>query len=359
MKFVDRKAIKNNFYTTEYFLKTREILKKNRVKNISTMQWKTNNRIPYIACGCYEILEILKSSIPKNKLKNMIIKYAPDGTIIDDDECVFSITGNYIDFCHIENLIDGILARRCSVATNCASILSLVDSNKIVFMSDRSDDYRLQPYDGYAAYQVGIRNFSNFSHVSLIENKDDVFIFSSMPHALIQQFNGDIVKTFHAYKKHPKFDGIILIDFNNDVIGELEELVPYFDEIKGVRLDTSIDMIDLSLQVANIDLPGVNHVLVKMVREFLDANNGKHIKIIVSSNNNYDTIKELVKHKAKIDYFGIGSYLTHLSLHFTADLVTLNNKNFSKFGREKLSERKLIKWNDFDNDFNEKISNEL
>ncbi len=342
-KFLNHKLIKNNFYSTYYFLKTKEVIDNDKNYHISTLQWKTNNDIEYMVAGIKEILSILRISLPKKTLRQLIIKYPKEGTIIKKGQCAFSITGQYSKFCHLENIIDGILARRSSVATNCWKILSLVKPEKIVFMSDRSDDYRMHPYDGYSAYIAGIRQFSNHSHIALIKDKN-LQVFGSMPHALIHQYNGDIVKTFLAYKKIKEYDGVILIDFNNDVINELKKLTPYFDQIKGVRLDTSINMIDKSLQNRTTKLYGVNDKLVRLVRNYLDKNNGKHIKIVVSSNNNYDTISNFSKLKTPIDFYGIGTYLTSLSLHFTADLVDIDNKNFAKVGRKKLDDKHLITW---------------
>ncbi len=341
IKLIDKKLIKRKFYVTHYFLKTKQLLKANNVHHISLMQFKTNAEKEYMMAGVNEILEIIKNTLPKRFLGNLIIKYAPDGTIIKPGQCAFSIEGDYTLFCELENIIDSILARRCSVATNCWRILQIISTEQLIFMSDRSDDYRLQPYDGYAAYVAGVRNFSNQSHVAFI-NDPNVHIFGSMPHAFIHQFHGDITEVFKNYQNNEDNDGVILVDFENDILKTLKELKPFFSEIKGVRLDTSINMIDKSLQKEKEKCYGVNSKLVKLTRQFLDNNGGSHIKIIVSSNNNLKTVTQFAKDAAPIDFYGIGTYLTHLSLHFTADLVELDKQPFAKTGRKKLDDSHLI-----------------
>lgn len=341
MQQINKKLIKNKFYSTYYFIKTKKVLKTNHINDIALMQWKTNKRQEYLVAGMDEILLTIKTFIGKRNLKKLTIKYAPEGSIVKPTQCVLSIKGEYSLFCELENIIDSILARRCSVATNCYQILQFIKPEQLIFMSDRSDDYRLHPYDGYAAYVAGVRKFSNYSHIEFIKNKEDVFVFGSMPHALIQQFDGNIIKTFEGYKKVCN-DGSVLVDFNNDIISTLKELKPKFQEINNIRLDTSINMIDKSLSKYNPKQYGVTTKLVKLVRKFLDNNYGSHIKIIVTSNNNLDKIKTFVKEKAPIDFYGIGTYLISLSLHFTADLVEKNSLLLAKVGRTKLNEDNLI-----------------
>ena len=48
-----------------------------------------------------------------------------DGDIISDGEPVLKIKGRYEDFGYLESLIDGILARRSSVATNVKEVLKV------------------------------------------------------------------------------------------------------------------------------------------------------------------------------------------------------------------------------------------
>lgn len=343
MQLFNKKLIKQSFYSTSYFTKTKNILLHDNNLQTATMQFKTFYDEPFMLCGIKEILSILKNTLSHREFKQLTIYYYEDGTIVQPNSCVLSITGPYVIFCEYENIFDSILARRSSVSTNCWNVLKLIDSNQLLFMSDRSDDYQLQPFDGYAAYVAGVRKFSNKSHISLLPLNNDAIVIGTMPHALIQQYNGDIVKTILAYHNFEKQNITVLVDYENDIIHTLEQLIPHFNIINAIRIDTSSSLIDKSLSnyKNKNEVNGVNPTLVKLVRKFLDKNHGEHIKIIISSGLNQSTIKHFLSTHAPVDSFGIGSELTKLRLHFTADLVKLNNDLCSKFGRKYISEKNM------------------
>ncbi len=338
-KFVDKKLIKSDFYTTSYFIKTTNIISKELPCQNTTIQFKCFHPEPYMVCGVNESLEIIKAKLSKKQLQQLTIHYLPDGTIIKPGQCVLSINGPYQYICNLENIIDGVLARRSSVATNCWNFLKYLKPEQLMFMGDRSDDYHILPYDGYAAYVGGIRLFSNKAHIEFIEDKSNVHVVGTIPHALIQQFNGDIVKTYEAYTKYYPNEVTMLVDYDNDTINTLQQLKPYFKHIDAIRIDTSKNMIDKSIQKIKHtkDDYGSSHKLISLTRNWLDKNNGKHIKIICSSSNSLHKIQDFKKLKTPVDYYGIGSALTKLNLHFTADLVELNHTKQSKEGRSYIS----------------------
>ncbi|MGL4948335.1 MAG: nicotinate phosphoribosyltransferase [Mycoplasma sp.] len=342
MKILNKELLKSKIYTTSYFTKTKEILKYNNINNVVTMQFKSFCEDEYMVCGINEIIEVLKVYIDEEDIKKLDIKYFPDGTIMKPGKCVLSITGEYQIFCEVENIIDSILARRSSVATNCWKILKEINYDQLLFMADRSDDYQLHPFDGYSAYVAGVRFFSNQSHIELI-NDDSVKVVGTMPHSLIHQFDGDIVRTFKAYKELYPNNVTILIDFNNDIIFELKKLIPYFSEIQAVRIDTSSSVTDKSLD-GILGNNGVSHKLVCLCRDFLNSNAGNHIKIVASSGIGLEKVLKFKELNAPVDKYGIGSSLIKVNLHFTADLVKTNNKEFAKFGRKFIGEDGMIKY---------------
>ncbi len=341
VKLIDKKLIRTEFYTTEYFKKTYKILK-SKEQQKSTFQFKSFSTEPYMVCGIYESIELIKTYLSKKDFESLEIKYFNDGTIIKPNQCVLSITGDYRLICKLENIIDSILARRSSVATNCYQFLKYLSPEKLIFMSDRSDDYHLHPYDGYAAYIAGVRSFSNESHVYFISNKNDVNVIGTMPHALIQQYHGDIVKVYHSFKqKFPNDKIVMLVDYDNDVIGTLEKLKPYLNDIWGLRIDTSQKIIDKSIKNKSKKNYGASALLFKNIKQWLIKNNIKHIKLICSSGNDLDKIKEFTKNNIPVDIYGIGTSLNKLSLHFTADLVKIDNQLEAKFGRSYISTKNM------------------
>jgi len=339
MKLLKKKLIKNNFYTTYYLLKSREILLAKKIDNIVCFQFKTFDQREIKIAGMNEIIEVIKASMNKKNFNSLIIKYLENGTITKGNKCILSLTGRYSLLINLENVIDGILARRCSVASNIYWLSEIINLDRVIYMADRTDDYKLMPYDAKSAFEAGITKFCNSCHLSLINKIDrqKLEVFGSFPHSFIQQFDGDIEKATACYLDSNLSDGSILVDYDNDIIGTLKKIKKYFPKINSIRIDTSPQIVDVSLAIKKCNF-GVNINLLNLVRSYLDKNFGSHIKIINSSNNNLETILALEKLNAPIDFYGIGSSLIKLSLHFTCDAVLLNNKLSSKVGRKFLDE---------------------
>lgn len=335
VRLVNKRLLRKNFYSTHYFLKTKNILEKNEIELPSVIQFKSFCKKSYMVAGVWESIKIIKAYLPRWEFNKIKIYYLDDGSIVNRNQCVLSIEGPYYLICCLENIIDGVLARRSSVANNCFNFLHYLNSNQLIFMSDRSDDYQLMPFDGYAAYIAGVRNFSNNAHIHFVRKKKDVFVVGTMPHALIQQFNGDINKTFNAYDELYPNNGVVLVDYENDIIKTLSKLKKDFNKIIAIRIDTANNMLDSSLKKhhANKKYYGASIYLFKLVRKWLDENDGKHIKIICSSGNNLQKIRKFIKADAPVDIYGIGTALIDVNIHFTADLVKLNGKNQAKKGR--------------------------
>lgn len=343
---IPEKEIKNKFYSTYYFTKTNQLLKKYNSNHISTLQFICFNNEPYMLCGIDEVIQIIKVFLKPKDFNSLTIMSRKDGDIINKNEPVLLITGKYYLICELENIIDGVLARRSSVATNCWKILKQIKTNQLIYMADRSDDYIMHPYDGYAAYVAGVRNFSNYSHVAFINDKN-VKVYGSMPHALIHQYKNDINALLNDYiKMFPSVS--LLVDFSNDIIKTLSSIdQKYIKYINSIRIDTSKNIIDQSLNNKNKQnkkLQGVNHELIILVRDWMDQNGFKKVKITSTSDNNVEKIIDFKNKKTPIDFYGIGTALIQVNLHFTADLVTLDNIMYAKVGRKLLFNSKLKKY---------------
>ena len=342
-KFNFDPRIKEGYYSAVYFKKTTRIIEEFAPKNqICTMQFTFFGTEPVKVCGIEESVQLLKTMLGPKDFKKIKIFGVNDGDVVKPRTSVLLIQGPYSLFGIYENLIDGILARRSSVCNNCYKLLQLVDSKKILFMADRTDDYLIQKYDGYAAYIGGIRSFVTQASIEYIKNFKDVTASGTIPHALIQQFNGNLANALKAYAKVFKKDKIVaLIDYHNDIENEIISLAKAgIKKIDFIRIDTSKNLVDFSLQrrfknwKQNKELYGVNPYLVKIARETLDKCGYKDTKIIVSSGLDVDSIKNFIKVKSPIDLYGIGSSLITRNVHFSADLVMINDKLETKYGRK-------------------------
>lgn len=337
----EMKKILRGDYTALYLSKTKKILDFNKVKNLTIMRFTHFHKTPVYVCGIEHCVQFLK------KVPGIFKVYGvKDGDKVASGKPFLVIEGDYSKIAEYESVIDGILARESSICNHVKQALKYIKPNQLIFMADRADLYLAQPYDGYAAWVGGMKIFTTKAHVELIED-NKVKVVGTMPHALIQQYNGNLNKALWAYHKtFPKEKLSALIDYHNNVVKEIkkidDKLKPLIDSI---RIDTSIRMCDKSL-ANKPENYGVCKQLVFNARKALNANGMKHVKIIVSSGFSINKIKDFVKSKVPVDRFGVGGSLVKVDINVTGDLVYLNNKPEAKTGREvKIDHKDLNKLN--------------
>jgi nicotinate phosphoribosyltransferase len=333
------RRIEKGYYTANYFLKTRSIIENfipDQVVTMQFFQWQDN----LVLCGIDEVIALIHTfaKFPET----LIIEALDDGDIIQGKEPVLRITGKYEYFGYLESVIDGILSRRCSVATNSKDAIDAANGKAVFAMADRQDDYHSQVGDGYASYVAGIEKISTDAQGTWWGGKG----MGTMPHALIQMCEGDIVKAATLYhQQFPNEKITALVDYHNDVITESLKVANQFKEKLGaVRVDTSSSLIDKYFEgkdLSSFDAKGVNPPLIIALRKALDENGFHHVKIIVSSGFNPEKIKHFEAMKAPVDLYGVGLYLVTLRTNFSGDLVMLNGKKQAKFGRSLIESTRL------------------
>ena len=151
------KKLGEGFYAANYFLKTRKVVEKYCPNHQVTMQF-FQRRSEAMLCGVDEAIALIHTFA--HNPQDLLIEALNDGDIIKANEPVLKITGKYEDFGFLESMIDGILARRTSVATNVYETLKVANNVPIFSMADRQDDYLTQVGDGYATYVAGINKVS-------------------------------------------------------------------------------------------------------------------------------------------------------------------------------------------------------
>ncbi len=333
-KFDER--VRDGWFSAVYFLKTREIVKEFRPDNIVTMQFFQKEHA--VLCGTDEVIALLHTFADEpEKLEIYSLK---DGDKISPFETVLTITGPYQNFGYLEGIIDGILARRTSVATNVYNVVKAAAlsgvQKPVIFMGDRDDHFMMQAGDGYAAF-IGGSTAQATHAMNEWWGKQGM---GTMPHALIQLFDGDVVAAAKAYHaKYPDDDLIVLVDYNNDCITDALKVAREFgDKLKAVRVDTSRTMIDQYFirhpeVLGTFDPRGVNPPLIFALREALDREGFEHVKIVVSGGFNEQRIIEFEKQGVPVDMYGVGSSLLKVHIGFTGDNVLLNGKHQAKAGR--------------------------
>ena len=338
------KKLGEGFYSANYFLKSKKIVEENIPNHIVTMQWfqRTDNSM---LCGIDEAIAVIHTfAIHPEELEILALN---DGDIINNMEPVLKVTGKYENFGFLESVIDGILARRTSVATNVKRVLDVAGTTPVFSMADRQDDYLTQAGDGYATYIAGISRISTDAQGLWWGGKG----MGTMPHALIQICGGDLCKASDIYLKSYPNDLIsALVDYNNNVIVDAVKLGKHLGrKLKAVRVDTSKSLIDHYFDdkdTTGFDPHGVCKELIFALRKALDDNGLDFVNIVVSSGFNKEKIEEWVKLKVPVNLYGVGtSFVNNMTCGFTGDLVVLDGKDEAKEGRKNYPSSKLKKVN--------------
>jgi len=353
-KFLFSQAVKNGDYLADYFKKTTAIIAKYKPEQKITMQFFQRENDAVLA-GIDQVISLIE--LGAKNYQNLKIEYLDDGSIIQPLEPVLKITGPYQDFGYLEGMIDGILARNTSIATNSRNVIALVGPERALNMNDRADIYYNQEIDGYASYIGGFRNFVSQAALKYLDDKSVPIPTGTMPHALIQSFNGDLLAATKAfYEMYPENKLVALVDYHNDCVNDALLVANYFKEkLYAVRLDTSSSLTDKTLEQNRTNYPqdatlnGVSKYLVQAVRNALDEAGYQHVKIIVSSGFGVKKIAEFEAEKVPVDIYGIGEALAKVNINFTGDAVEIDGQKQAKFGREVIENTKLkeLNWNEF------------
>ncbi|WLP85972.1 nicotinate phosphoribosyltransferase [Mycoplasma seminis] len=324
-------------YIASYFHKTKEILANKLPNNKIVMQF-FQRKDDAILCGINEVLALLEEKTDTSKY---IIRYLPEDSHINALDIVLELEGQYQEFGIWEGLIDGILTRNTSIATNAYHCVKEAKDKKVIFMGDRADHYINQEIDGYAARVGGIEIVSTLAQKD--PSKQDESVFGSMPHVLIQGFNGDVVAATKAYHElFPNNKLIALIDYHNDVINDALKIWNALgNKVWGVRIDTSKNMVD---HMFDGETPqyGVNPEQIFRLRKALDEAGANKYKIVVSSGFNADKIKLFEELHVPVDYYGVGQSIFKLNNSFSADATILNGDPQAKEGRAYRNNPNLI-----------------
>lgn len=327
-------------YIANYFHDIEKILLKEHPNNVITLQF-FQRRDNSILAGIEEVLELLKEYTDTSKYQ---IKYLKDGSKIQNREVVLELTGNYQYFGKYEGIIDGILSRYSSLATNANDCVIAANGKEVIFMGDRADHYLMQERDGKAVTIGGITSMSTEAQ-NIIQNDDT---FGSVPHIFIQNFDGDTGKAMKAYlDMYPNVKIISLVDYHNNVIEQsLESFKALGKNLYGVRIDTSKNMKDhmFDNEEDKSEYYGVNVEQIKRLRKALDNAGANHVKIAVSSGFNPSKIAQFETEKAPVDAYGVGQAMFKMVCGFSADATILNGKNQAKEGRGYNHNPKLIEF---------------
>lgn len=299
-----------------------------------------------------------------DKFDEIEVKALYDGEEARDMEPIMTIEGDPSYFGYLETVLLGVIARGSSTATAVKKVVKVAHNKPILFFSARFDHYWVQATDGYAAFKAGANVVSTDANADYWGAK----AMGTVPHALIAAYNGSTSLATIKFDQHidPKVNRIILVDWENDVIGTTKRMIKDFYEyvtgekyrkgvrlnevigsgakkIWGVRFDTSGSLRDVSVTPIGESSLGVCPELVWRARKEFDTMGLNNLKIIVSGGFNAEKISLFEKLNVPVDSYGVGSSLLKEKVDITADIVEVNGEPCAKVGRAKKDFSKLEK----------------
>ena len=322
--------IRAGYYSDAYFNFTRELLLESGHRPPVTVQ--VFQKQHSVLGGIDEAIAVLK--LCSDDWSALDVHALHEGDEIEPWEPVLQIDGDYALFAHLETVYLGVLSRRTRIMRNVRAVVDAAAGKPILFFPARHDHWLVQTGDGWAAHVAGAIGVSTDAQASWWGGRG----VGTVPHGLIAAFGGDTVGAAKAWADRfaDKMNVTVLVDFENDSVRTALEVADALgDRLWGVRLDTSELMVDRSLwpDTGDFKPTGVNVVLVRRVREALDAAGHEHVHIVVSGGFDAEKIRAFEEAGAPVDAYGVGSSLVQGANDFTADVVRVEGRDCAKAGR--------------------------
>ena len=318
-----------------------------------------------LAVGLYESIRIVQTQhCTDYATTDLEIESLLEGEETSPWETVMTITGPYRAFAHLETPILGVLARRSLIATNVRRTIEAAAGKPVIFMAPRHDDWRVQTPDGYAAQVGGARSVSSDAGGMWWGGQG----VGTMPHALIAAFDGDVVEATLAFTRYvrdeePDVAIISLVDYHNDVVRDslavARAMQAEFGDgvLSAVRGATSEKLTARALSAepgsgGRETRTGVNPVLMRKLRDALDAAGFGYVGIVVSGGLNPMKIRKFEEEGVPVVSYGVGSSLLGhnrgehgllSSFDYTADIVEVDGRPESKVGRKLRPNPRLVR----------------
>jgi nicotinate phosphoribosyltransferase len=335
------KRIRDGYYSDAYFNFSRDVLLAEGHRPHVTMQ--VFQKQHSVLGGIDEAIAILKECAGQYDdagewqpaWSNLTVQALHEGDEISPHETVMTIEGDYALFAHLETVYLGSLARRTLVMRNVREVVEAAGGKPILFFPARHDHWMVQTGDGWAAHVAGAIGVSTDAQASWWGGRG----VGTVPHALIAAYGGDTVaaaRVFAAHYAH-EMNVTVLVDYENDSVRTALEVADALgDELWGIRLDTSENLVDRALwhEMGDFRPTGVNPVLVRRVRDALDSAGHERVKIVVSGGFGAGRISEFERDGVPVDAYGVGSSLLRGQNDFTADVVMVDGEEQAKVGRK-------------------------
>ncbi len=298
-----------------YFLRTVEILKKERINPVVTME--VFPRRDGILCGIEEVKTLLQQVLPPGQSEVWTLD---EGDPFTRKEVVLRITAPYQSFGVYETCYLGMLAHCSGWATAARECVQAARGLPVLSFGARHVHPSVVAVMEYSAIVGGCTGCASPAGARLAGLKP----VGTIPHALIIIMGSTAAATL-AFDREmaseiPRF---ALVDTFEDEVRESVTVAKAMKgRLSGVRLDTPSERGRVTAE------------LVKEVRAWLDLEGFREVRIAVSGGLDPERIRYFLDEGAPVDLFAVGSYISDSRpLDFTADLHEVDGKPIAKRGR--------------------------
>jgi nicotinate phosphoribosyltransferase len=298
-----------------YFPRTVEILKKERVNPVATMEIFPHRA--GILCGIEEVKSLLAEVLPKDNCEVWSLSQAEP---FDRKEVVLRIKAPYQSYGTYETAYLGILSHCSGWSTAARECVDAAQGIPVISFGARHVHPSVVGIMEYSAIVGGCIGCASTSGAKLAGIQPT----GTIPHALIIIMDST-AKAALAFDKHmpSAVPRIALVDTFEDEVRESVTVAKAMKgKLQGVRLDTPSER------------GRVTADLVKEVRAWLDLEGFKGVKIVVSGGLDPERIRYFIDEGAPVNIFAVGSYISDAKpIDFTADLHEVDGKPIAKRGR--------------------------
>ena len=298
-----------------YFPRTVEILKKEGVNPVATME--VFPRGAGMLCGIEEVKALLEKVLPQD---NREVWALAEGELFDRKEVVLRIKAPYQSYGIYETTYLGILAHCSGWATAARECVVAAQGMPVISFGARHVHPSVVGVMEYSAIVGGCTGCASTVGARLAGIKP----IGTIPHSLIIIMDSTAKATI-VFDQHmpPEVPRIALVDTFEDEVRESVTVAKAMQgKLQGVRLDTPSER------------GRVTADLVKEVRAWLDLEGFKEVKIVASGGLNPERIQYFINEGAPVDIFAVGSHISDAPpIDFTADLHEVEGKPIAKRGR--------------------------
>lgn len=237
----------------------------------------------------------------------------PEGEIFFKHEPIIQVEAPVIEAQILETYLLSMLHIQTLVASKASRVKNATAGKKkepliVDFGSRRAHGPEAAVLAARAAYIGGCMGTSNV----LSGKCFGIPTYGTMAHSWVETFDSE-EESFQKYIKVFPKNAVLLID-TYDTTGSAQTLKQYKDHLKAVRIDSG-DLLALSRQV----------------RKILNRQGLKQVKILASGNLNEHKIQHLLRNRAPVDMFGVGTEMVTSkdapSVNFVYKLVAVKDPN--------------------------------